>query len=188
MFPINLTTKNLSTDFIILRTNSNNSAEPINILEFLSDSSNYYNNSLFETFQNKNSIIYANGLNVQHLNSLFKEEYFPILLFLFISIILSLIILIFSYLLAVQNPDTEKLSAYECGFDPYEDARHTFDVRFYLVAILFIIFDIETMFLFPWALSLSNLTSLGFWAMVDFLIELGIGFLYAWKIGALEWE
>jgi len=122
------------------------------------------------------------------MQSLFKQEYFSILLFLIIAIILSLLIFGFSYLLSFQNPDTEKLSAYECGFDPYEDARHTFDVRFYLVAILFIIFDIEAMFLFPWSVSVSHINSLGFWSMIDFIIELGVGFLYAWRIGALEWE
>jgi NADH-quinone oxidoreductase subunit A len=122
------------------------------------------------------------------LLSLFRQEYYPILLFLSVAIVLSAVILGASYLLAVQNPDTEKLYAYECGFDPYEDARHTFDVRFYLVAILFIIFDIEAMFLFPWAVSLDQIGSLGFWAMVDFILELGVGFIYAWKIGALEWE
>lgn len=120
--------------------------------------------------------------------SLFYEEYFPIWLAIFVSIALSLIIFGASYLLATQNPDTEKLSSYECGFDPYEDARNTFDVRFYLVAILFIIFDLEAVFFFPWAISLSHLTSFGFWTMVDFIIELALGFLYAWKIGALEWE
>jgi len=122
------------------------------------------------------------------MQSLLKEEYFSILLFLIVAIVLSLIIFGFSYLLSVQNPDTEKLSAYECGFDPYEDARHTFDVRFYLIAILFMVFDIEAMFLFPWASSLSNISSLGFWTMVDFIVELGVGFIYAWQIGALEWE
>jgi NADH-quinone oxidoreductase subunit A len=122
------------------------------------------------------------------MHSLFKQEYFSILLFLIIAILLSLVIFGFSYLLSVQNPDTEKLSAYECGFDPYEDARHTFDVRFYLVAILFIVFDIEAMFLFPWSVSVSHINSLGFWSMIDFVIELGVGFLYAWRIGALEWE
>jgi NADH-quinone oxidoreductase subunit A len=120
--------------------------------------------------------------------SLFREEYIPILLFIIVAITLSVIILGLSYALAVQNPDTEKLSSYECGFDPYEDARHTFDVRFYLVAILFIIFDIEAMFLFPWAVSLSHIGSVGYWNMVDFIIELGVGYFYAWKIGALEWE
>jgi NADH-quinone oxidoreductase subunit A len=122
------------------------------------------------------------------MQSLLKEEYFSILLFLIVAIVLSLVIFGLSYLLSVQNPDTEKLSAYECGFDPYEDARHTFDVRFYLIAILFMVFDIEAMFLFPWASSLSNISSLGFWTMVDFIIELGVGFIYAWQIGALEWE
>jgi NADH-quinone oxidoreductase subunit A len=120
--------------------------------------------------------------------SLFYEEYFPIWVALFVSIFLSIIIFALSYILAIQNPDTEKLSSYECGFDPYEDARNTFDVRFYLVAILFIIFDLEAVFFFPWAVSLSHLTSWGFWTMVHFIIELALGFLYAWKIGALEWE
>jgi len=90
--------------------------------------------------------------------------------------------------LAIHKPDTEKLSAYECGFDPYEDARQTFDVRFYLVAILFIIFDLEAMYLFPWAVSLSHIGTSGFWIMIDFLVELIVGFVYAWQIGALEWE
>jgi NADH:ubiquinone oxidoreductase subunit 3 (subunit A) len=122
------------------------------------------------------------------MQSLFKQEYFSIFLMLIVAFLLSFLIFGLSYLLSVQNPDTEKLSAYECGFDPYEDARHTFDVRFYLVAILFIIFDIEAMFLFPWSISLNHITSLGFWSMIDFIVELGVGFIYAWKIGALEWE
>jgi NADH-quinone oxidoreductase subunit A len=120
--------------------------------------------------------------------SLFYQEYFSIWTALFVSVVLSIIIFFASYLLAIQNPDTEKLSSYECGFDPYEDARNTFDVRFYLVAILFIVFDLEAVFFFPWAISLSHLSSWGFWTMIDFIIELGLGFLYAWKIGALEWE
>lgn len=122
------------------------------------------------------------------MQSLFYEEYFPVWVALIVSIILSIIIFGLSYFLATQNPDTEKLSSYECGFDPYEDARNTFEVRFYLVAILFIIFDLEAVFFFPWAVSLSHLTSWGFWTMIDFIIELALGFLYAWKIGALEWE
>lgn len=93
-----------------------------------------------------------------------------------------------SYLLAAQNPETEKLSSYECGFDPYEDARDLFDVKFYLVAILFIVFDIETMFLLPWAVSLSKLSLLGFWSMFDFIIELSVGLFYIWYIGALDWD
>jgi NADH-quinone oxidoreductase subunit A len=120
--------------------------------------------------------------------SLFKFEYLAILIFLIVAILLSLIIVGFSYLLSIQNPESEKLSTYECGFEPYEDSRHKFDVKFYLVAILFIIFDIETMFLLPWSVTLSQLNLLGFWSMIDFIIELGVGFVYVWYIGALEWD
>ena len=120
--------------------------------------------------------------------SLFKFEYLVILIFLIISILLSLVIVGLSYLLSIQNPEPEKLSTYECGFEPYEDSRHKFDIKFYLVAILFIIFDIETMFLLPWSVSLSQLNLLGFWSMIDFIIELGTGFIYVWYIGALEWD
>nr|YP_005090302.1 NADH dehydrogenase subunit 3 [Heterosigma akashiwo]ACS27120.1 NADH dehydrogenase subunit 3 [Heterosigma akashiwo]ACS27159.1 NADH dehydrogenase subunit 3 [Heterosigma akashiwo]AOR08490.1 NADH dehydrogenase subunit 3 [Heterosigma akashiwo]AOT84829.1 NADH dehydrogenase subunit 3 [Heterosigma akashiwo]AOT84871.1 NADH dehydrogenase subunit 3 [Heterosigma akashiwo] len=122
------------------------------------------------------------------MNSLFIQEYSPVLIFLGISIVLSGVIFGLSYVLAIHKPDTEKLSPYECGFDPYEDARQAFDVRFYLVAILFIIFDLEAMYLFPWAISLNQIGSMGFWTMLDFLVELGIGFVYAWRVGALEWE
>ena len=121
-------------------------------------------------------------------NSLILFEFLPILVFLLIAILLALIIVTLSYLLSVQNPETEKLSVYECGFEPYEDARNIFDVKFYLVAILFIIFDIETMFLLPWSISLSQLNNLGFWSMIDFIIELGVGFIYVWYLGALEWS
>jgi NADH-quinone oxidoreductase subunit A len=122
-----------------------------------------------------------------HLNtSLFYNEYSVILTFLFVAIALSIIIILFSYILAVQNPETEKLSTYECGFEPYEDARHTFDVKFYLVAILFIVFDIETMFLIPWTNVLGQLDLVGFWSMIDFMFELGIGYIYVYCIGALD--
>ena len=125
--------------------------------------------------------------NYFHLNdSLFYNEYTVILTFLFIAIILSIIIVLFSYLLAVQKPETEKLSTYECGFEPYEDARHTFDVKFYLIAILFIVFDIETMFLIPWTNVLAQLDLVGFWSMLDFIFELGIGYIYVYCIGALN--
>ena len=120
--------------------------------------------------------------------SLVNFEYLAILVFLIISLLLSLIIVGLSYLLSIQNPESEKLSTYECGFEPYEDSRHKFDVKFYLVAILFIVFDIETMFLLPWSVSLSQLNLLGFWSMIDFIIELGVGFIYVWYIGALEWD
>jgi len=119
--------------------------------------------------------------------SLVNFEYLAILIFLIIAFLLSLVIVSFSYLLTIQNPESEKLSTYECGFEPYEDSRHKFDVKFYLVAILFIVFDIETMFLLPWSVSVSQLNLLGFWSMIDFIIELGVGFIYVWYIGALEW-
>ena len=120
--------------------------------------------------------------------SLAREEYMPLLVYLLVAILLSVVIVLFSYLLSVQNPETEKVSAYECGFEPYEDARHKFDVKFYTVAILFIVFDIETMFLLPWSVSLSKMNILGFWAMIDFMIELAIGFVYVWYIGGLDWD
>nr|YP_011008418.1 NADH dehydrogenase subunit 3 [Syringoderma abyssicola]WBP70389.1 NADH dehydrogenase subunit 3 [Syringoderma abyssicola] len=117
----------------------------------------------------------------------YLQEYYPILIFLGISVVLAFIIFGASYALASSKADSEKLSSYECGFDPYEDARNAFDVRFYLVAILFLLFDIETIFLFPWAMTLSQLPALGYWSMMDFLFELVVGFIYAWQIGSLEW-
>ena len=115
-------------------------------------------------------------------------EYLPILIFIGIAVGLSAVIVIASLVLAKQNPDTEKLSAYECGFPAFEDARIKFDVRFYLVAILFIIFDLEVAFLFPWAVALGDVGTLGFFSMVVFLGVLTVGFVYEWKKGALEWE
>jgi len=115
-------------------------------------------------------------------------EYLPILIFLGIAVGMTLMILMASFMIARQRPDTEKLSPYECGFDPFEDTRGRFDVRFYLVAILFIIFDLEVAFLFPWAVSLGNIGLFGFWSMMFFLAILTIGFIYEWKKGALEWE
>jgi len=133
-------------------------------------------------------ILYISEIFLYSNNSLIKNEYFSILLYLAVAIVLSLIILLFSYLLVVQNPETEKMSAYECGFEPYEDARNKFDVKFYLIAMLFIIFDIETMYLIPWSITVSKLNLLGFWSMIDFIIELGIGFIYIWYIGGLDWD
>ena len=118
----------------------------------------------------------------------YLAAYAPILIFLGIAIGLSLIIVVATMFIAPQNPDPEKLSAYECGFDPFEDARSRFDVRYYLVAILFIIFDLEVAFLFPWAVSLGNIGMLGFWSMLLFLGVLTVGFIYEWKKGALDWE
>jgi len=115
-------------------------------------------------------------------------EYLPILVFLGIAIGLAVVIMAATLLVARQRPEAEKLSPYECGFEPFEDARSRFDVRFYLVAILFIIFDLEVAFLFPWAVSLAKVGLFGFWSMMVFLGVLTIGFLYEWKKGALEWE
>jgi NADH-quinone oxidoreductase subunit A len=121
-------------------------------------------------------------------NSLVTKEYLTILIFLVFAILLTTVILGASYFLSKQNPEIEKLSTYECGFEPYEDARHTFDVRFCVIAILFIIFDIEVMFLIPWCVSIAKLNLLGFWSMIDFLIELGLGFFYVWYVKALDWH
>ena len=116
------------------------------------------------------------------------SEYLPILVFLGVAIGLASVIVIASFIAARQHPDTEKLSPYECGFEPFSDSRSQFDVRFYLVAILFIIFDLEVAFLFPWAISLGDIGTFGFWSMMAFLTILTIGFVYEWKKGALEWE
>ena len=114
-------------------------------------------------------------------------QYFPILIFLGIAIGLAFIIVLASLIIARQKPDTAKLSAYECGFEPFEDARIKFDVRFYLVAILFIIFDLEVAFMFPWAVIMDELALFGLIEMLVFLFILVIGYVYAWRKGALDW-
>ena len=116
------------------------------------------------------------------------NDYLPVVIFIGVAAVIGLALLISPFLLAYQNPDPEKLSAYECGFEPFDDTRRRFDVRFYLVAILFIIFDLEVAFLFPWAVSFGELGWFGFWSMMVFLGVLTIGFIYEWKKGALEWE
>jgi NADH-quinone oxidoreductase subunit A len=116
------------------------------------------------------------------------REYLPILLFIGVALGLAIVIVLASFILARQRPDSEKLSPYECGFEPFADARSKFDVRFYLVSILFIIFDLEVAFLFPWAVSLGSIGLFGFWSMIVFLAVLTVGFIYEWKKGALEWE
>lgn len=115
-------------------------------------------------------------------------EYLPILIFFFIAIVLSCVFIVLPMLIIKQKPDAEKLSAYECGFEAFDSARKPFDVRFYLVAILFIIFDLEVAFLFPWAVSLGKIGLYGFSSMMIFLGVLTVGFIYEWKKGALEWE
>ncbi len=116
------------------------------------------------------------------------REYFPVLMFLVVAVSLSCVMILIGFLRGPHKPDAEKVSAYECGFEPFSDARMKFDVRFYLVAILFIIFDLEIAFLFPWSVTLGQQGLLGFWSMMIFLAVLTVGFIYEWKKGALEWE
>ena len=116
------------------------------------------------------------------------REYLPLFIFLLIAVGLGLVLMLSAFVLAVRHPDPEKLSAYECGFNAFDDARMKFDVRFYLVSILFIIFDLEIAFLFPWAVAFKDVSDVGFWSMMVFLVVLTIGFAYEWKKGALEWE
>ena len=118
----------------------------------------------------------------------FLNNYLTIIIFLAIALIFSLGFLILNFAFSPKNPDPEKLSAYECGFEPFNDSRMEFDIRFYLVAILFIIFDLEIAFLFPWAITLGNIGLFGFFSMMLFLFILTIGFIYEWKKGALDWE
>lgn len=118
----------------------------------------------------------------------FLSNYLPIMVFLVIATGLAMIMVIASFIAGRQRPDPEKNSAYECGFEPFGDARGKFDVRFYLVSILFIIFDLEIAFLFPWAISLGKIGLYGFWSMMLFLAILTIGFIYEWRKGALDWE
>jgi len=118
----------------------------------------------------------------------FLKDYLSIILFLIIALGLSVAFIVINFIFSPKKPDPEKLSAYECGFEPFNDSRMEFDVRFYLVAILFIIFDLEIAFLFPWAISLGSIGLLGFCSMMIFLFILTVGFIYEWKKGALEWE
>ena len=116
------------------------------------------------------------------------ENYFPILLFILVGLGVGVGPMVAGWLLGPHRPDAEKLSPYECGFEAFEDARMKFDVRYYLVAILFILFDLEIAFLFPWAVALRDIGASGFWAMMIFLAILVVGFIYEWKKGALDWE
>ena len=116
------------------------------------------------------------------------KDYLPIVIFIGISLAIGLALLVSAMIIAVNRPDPEKVSAYECGFDAFDDARMKFDVRFYLVSILFIIFDLEVAFLFPWAISLKEVGLFGFWSMMVFLAVLTVGFIYEWRKGALEWD
>ncbi len=115
-------------------------------------------------------------------------SYFPILIFMALAAVITLAILFVPMVIAPSSPDPEKLAPYECGFEAFDDARMKFDVKFYLVAILFIIFDLEVAFLFPWAVAFGDVGLLGFWSMMFFLGVLTIGFIYEWRKGALEWH
>ncbi|MFZ5750775.1 MAG: NADH-quinone oxidoreductase subunit A [Pseudomonadota bacterium] len=119
---------------------------------------------------------------------LMLREYLPILIFLAMATALGLVLILAAAIIAVRNPDPEKVSAYECGFNAFDDARMKFDVRYYLVSILFIIFDLEVAFLFPWAVAFKDISTVAFWSMMAFLVVLTVGFAYEWKKGALEWE
>lgn len=121
-------------------------------------------------------------------STLFLNEIAKLGILLVFSLILSSFILFLSLRLTIHNPDSEKLSTYECGFEPYEDARNMFDVRFYLIAILFLIFDLEAVYFYPWSIQLGVINNQGFWFMADFLVELLVGYFYAWQIGALDWN
>lgn len=116
------------------------------------------------------------------------SEYLPIVIFVGLSAVIGLALLVAPFIIAIKNPDPEKVSAYECGFEAFDDARMKFDVRFYLVSILFIIFDLEVAFLFPWAVAFHDVGWFGFWSMMIFLVVLTIGFIYEWRKGALEWD
>src|SRR2546427_12478771 len=116
------------------------------------------------------------------------QEYLPLVVFIGIALVIGLALLVAPFIVAYQQPDPEKLSAYECGFNAFDDARMKFDVRFYLVAILFIIFDLEVSFLFPWAIAFGQLGLYGYWSVIIFLGVLTVGFIYEWRKGALEWD
>ena len=116
------------------------------------------------------------------------QNYLPLVVFVAVAGLIGLVLLIAPFVVAFQQPDPEKLSAYECGFNAFDDARMKFDVRFYLVSLLFIIFDLEVAFLFPWALAFKAIGAAGFWAVMMFLGVLTIGFVYEWRKGALEWD
>lgn len=119
---------------------------------------------------------------------LFFTDFSKIICLFFFAIILTIVIIFLSFIVGVSSPDVEKVSAYECGFDPYEDARNVFDVRFYLVAILFIVFDLEAVYFFPWTVSYDLLSSDAIFIVLDFLVELTAGFIYAWEVGTLDWN
>lgn len=137
---------------------------------------------------NLRAIFIFNFFTLNVTFSFFKTNHLTVLLYFFIALVLSIVILIFSYYFALQKPSLEKFSNYECGFEPYGDSRSQFELRFYIVAILFLVFDLETIFLLPACLNLSKLDLLSFWSILDFIVELLVSFFYVWYIGALNWD
>lgn len=115
-------------------------------------------------------------------------DYFSLFILFLVSSSLALVIILMSYIFVIEDPDSEKLSTYECGYEPYENSRHIFNIKFFLIAILFIIFDIEILFLIPWSISIANINLLSFWSVIDFIFELGIGFFYVWYTNSLNWQ
>jgi len=115
------------------------------------------------------------------------QDYFGLFFMLLVASTLAVLLVVLSYILVLEEPDSEKLSTYECGYEPYDNSRHVFNIRFFLIAILFVIFDIEMLFLIPWCVSISKLNLLGFWAVIDFIFELGVGFFYVWYMNSLDW-
>jgi NADH-quinone oxidoreductase subunit A len=114
-------------------------------------------------------------------------DYFGLFFMLLVAATLAGFLVLLSYILVLEEPDSEKLSTYECGYEPYDNSRHIFNIRFFLIAILFVIFDIEMLFLIPWCISISKLNLLGFWSVIDFIFELGVGFFYVWYMNSLDW-
>jgi NADH-quinone oxidoreductase subunit A len=115
------------------------------------------------------------------------QDYFGLFFMLLVASTLAVVLVVLSYILVLEEPDSEKLSTYECGYEPYDNSRHVFNIRFFLIAILFVIFDIEMLFLIPWCVSISKLNLLGFWSVIDFIFELGVGFFYVWYMNSLDW-
>lgn len=130
-------------------------------------------------------IIFMNNFDISFFTI---NDYLQILILIIVSIIISFILILLSYFLVFQKPDSEKLSIYECGYEPYENSRHTFNIHFFLIAVFFMIFDIEILFIMPWTLSVAKSNLLNFWAIIDFIIELSLGFFYIWYNNCLNWK
>lgn len=131
------------------------------------------------------AIIFMNNFDISFFTI---NDYLQILILIIVSITISFMLILLSYFLVFQKPDSEKLSIYECGYEPYENSRHNFNIQFFLIAVFFMIFDIEILFIMPWTLSVAKSNLLNFWAIIDFIIELGLGFFYIWYNNCLNWK